>query len=110
MRVAVVGGGVVGLATARYLKKMGAEPFVVEAGVVGEGVRQGNLGWVCPSISTPLAAPGLTWKSLLWTLRRDSPLYVRPACRAQGCCRGCCVFGRTATGRTGSKGSGGWGR
>ena len=29
MRVAVVGGGVVGLAIAWYLKKMGAEPFVV---------------------------------------------------------------------------------
>ena len=35
MRVAVVGGGVVGLAPAWYLKKMGAEPFVVEAGVAG---------------------------------------------------------------------------
>ena len=79
MRVAVVGGGVIGIATAWYLKKMGAEPFVVEAGVVGGGCSQGNPGWVCPSISTPLPAPGLTWKSLLWTLRRDSPLYVRPA-------------------------------
>ena len=78
MRVAVVGGGVIGLATAWYLKKMGAEPFVVEAGVVGGGCSAGNLGWVCPSISTPLAAPGLTWKSLLWMLRRDSPLHVRP--------------------------------
>ena len=78
MRVAVVGGGVVGRATAWYLKKTGAEPFVVEAGVVGGGCSAGNLGWVCPSISTPLPAPGLTWKSLLWMLRRDSPLYVQP--------------------------------
>ena len=79
MRVGVVGGGVVGLATAWYLKKMGAEPFVVEAGVVGGGCSAGNLGWVCPSISTPLPAPGLTWKSLLWAVRRDGPLFVRPA-------------------------------
>ena len=78
MRVAVVGGGVIGLATAWFLKKMGAEPFVVEAGVVGGGCSAGNLGWVCPSISTPLAAPGLRGKSLLWMLRRDSPLYVQP--------------------------------
>ena len=78
MRVAVVGGGVVGLASAWYLKKMGAEPLVVEAGRVGGGCSAGNLGWVCPSISTPLPAPGLTWKSLLWAVRRDSPLYLRP--------------------------------
>ncbi|MDE2794107.1 MAG: FAD-dependent oxidoreductase [Gemmatimonadota bacterium] len=79
MRVGVVGGGVIGLATAWYLKKAGAEPFVVEAGVVGGGCSAGNLGWVCPSISTPVPAPGLTWKSLMWALRRDGPLYVRPA-------------------------------
>ncbi|MDE2875863.1 MAG: FAD-dependent oxidoreductase [Gemmatimonadota bacterium] len=79
MRVGVVGGGVIGLATAWYLKKMGAEPFVVEAGRVGGGCSAGNLGWVCPSISTPVPAPGLTWKSLMWALRRDSPLHVRPA-------------------------------
>ena len=79
MRVGVVGGGVIGLATAWYLRKMGAEPFVVEAGRVGGGCSAGNLGWVCPSISTPLPAPGLTWKSLVWALRRDGPLYLRPA-------------------------------
>jgi len=79
MRVGVVGGGVIGLATAWYLRKMGAEPCVVEAGRVGGGCSAGNLGWVCPSISTPLPAPGLTWKSLVWALRRDGPLYLRPA-------------------------------
>lgn len=79
MRVGVVGGGVIGLATAWYLKKAGAEPFVVEVGRVGGGCSAGNLGWVCPSISTPVPAPGLTWKSLVWALRWDSPLYLRPA-------------------------------
>ena len=78
MRVAVVGGGVIGLASAWYLKKAGAEPFVVEARSVGGGCSLGNLGWVCPSISTPLPTPGLTWTSLLCSLRRDGPLYVRP--------------------------------
>ena len=79
MRVGVVGGGVIGLATAWYLRKEGAEPFVVEAGAAGGGCSRENLGWVCPSISTPLPTPGLTWKSLAWALRRDGPLNLRPA-------------------------------
>ncbi len=37
MRVGVVGGGVVGLATGHYLQKLGADPIIVEAGGVGGG-------------------------------------------------------------------------
>lgn len=79
MRVGIVGGGVVGLATAWYLKRMGADPFVAESRTVGSGCSSGNGGWVCPSISSPVAAPGLTLRSLLWLLRPGSPLYIRPA-------------------------------
>ena len=79
MRVGVVGGGVIGLSTAWYLKKMGADPVVVESGTLGGGCSQGNAGWVCPSISSPLPAPGLTLKSLSWMLLPDSPLYIKPS-------------------------------
>ena len=79
MRVGVVGGGVVGLATAYYLKRFGAEPVVVEAGKVGGGCSQGNNGWVCPSTSTPLPAPGLTARSLVWMLRRASHFHIPAA-------------------------------
>ena len=56
MRVGVVGGGVVGLATGHYLQKLGADPIIVEAGGVGGGCSRGNNGWVCPSVVD--AAPG----------------------------------------------------
>lgn len=79
MRVGVVGGGVLGLATAHYLRKLGADPVVVEAGGVGGGCSRGNNGWVCPSVSTPLPAPGLTAKSLLWMLRRASHFHIPAA-------------------------------
>ena len=79
MRVGVVGGGIAGLATAHYLARAGAEPFVVDAGRAGGGCSLGNAGWVCPSISTPLPGPGLTLRSLAWMLKADSPLYIRPA-------------------------------
>ena len=74
-----MGGGAVGLATAWYLKRMGADPFVVESRAVGRGCSWGNGGWVCPSISTPLPTPALTWRSLLRTMRPDGPLYIRPS-------------------------------
>ncbi len=79
MRVGVVGGGVIGLSTAYHLRKLGADPVVVESWTLGGGCSQGNAGWVCPAISSPLPAPGLTLKSLSWMLRADSPLYIKPA-------------------------------
>lgn len=79
MRVGVVGGGVIGLSTAYYLKKRGADPVIVESWMLGGGCSLGNAGWICPSLSSPLPAPGLTLKSLSWMLRPDSPLYIRPA-------------------------------
>ena len=69
----------IGLATPWYLKKAGADPFVIEAKSVGGGCSHGNLGWISPSVSTPLALPELTWKSMPWMLRRDGPLFIRPA-------------------------------
>ncbi len=78
MQVGVVGGGVIGLSTAYYLKKLGAAPVIVESWTLGGGCSLGNAGWICPSISSPLPAPGLTLKSLSWILRPDSPLYIKP--------------------------------
>ncbi|WP_420448405.1 NAD(P)/FAD-dependent oxidoreductase [Candidatus Palauibacter sp.] len=79
MRVAVVGGGVIGLCVAHYLERGGAEVVLVERDRVGGGCSEGNGGWVCPSISRPLPAPGLTLTSLRWMLRSDSPLYIKPS-------------------------------
>ena len=79
MRVGVAGGGVIGLCTAYYLKKLGADPVVIESSTLGSGCSLGNGGWVFPSLATPLPAPGLTLKSLAWMLRRDSPLYIKPS-------------------------------
>lgn len=79
MRVGIVGGGVIGLCTAYYLKKLGAKPVIIESSTLGSGCSLGNAGWVFPSLATPLPEPGLTLKSLMWMLRRDSPLYIRPS-------------------------------
>ncbi len=77
MRVAVVGGGAVGLATAFFLEKAGADPVVLEAGRVGGGCSLGNGGWICPSLAVPVAAPGLTWRALLRARRLEDSLFVK---------------------------------
>lgn len=79
MRVAVIGGGVIGLCVAHYLERGGADVVLVERDEIGGGCSKGNGGWVCPSISRPLPAPGLTLTSLRWMLRADSPLYIKPS-------------------------------
>src|SRR5690606_37524421 len=45
----------------------------------GAGASAGNAGWVVPSMSGPVPAPGVAWTSLKWMLRPDSPLYIHPA-------------------------------
>ena len=78
MRVVVIGGGVIGLLAAHYLRKRGVEVTVLERGKPGAACSSGNAGWITPSISIPLPAPGLRLQSLRWMLRADSPLYISP--------------------------------
>jgi D-amino-acid dehydrogenase len=78
MQVVVVGGGVIGLSTAYFLQKAGADVTVITAGDPGEGASAVNAGWIAPSLSGPVPAPGILSGSLRWMLRPNSPFYVRP--------------------------------
>jgi D-amino-acid dehydrogenase len=76
--VAVVGGGVVGVACALELARRGAEVRVLERGRLGHGCSYGNAGWLTASLALPLAEPGRTLKALGWLFDRESPFYIRP--------------------------------
>ena len=78
MKVAVVGGGVIGLSCAWYLQKGGAEVVVLERDTVGMAASRGNAGWITPGLSSPIAAPGVAEQALRWMLRSDSPFLIRP--------------------------------
>ncbi len=76
-RVIVVGAGVIGLLCAYELSRRGATVTVLDKGEPGAGCSAGNSGWIVPSLSTPLPAPGLVKTSLTWMLKRESPVYIR---------------------------------
>jgi D-amino-acid dehydrogenase len=79
VRVAVVGGGVVGLATAFFLHERGVEVAVIERDRCGGATSLGNAGWITPGVSSvPLAAPGVVPQALKWMVQPDSPFYIRP--------------------------------
>jgi len=74
--VAVVGAGMVGLATAWHLARRGATVTVLEADHVAAGASWGNAGWLTPAKTTPLPEPDVLRYGLRSLARPSSPLYV----------------------------------
>jgi D-amino-acid dehydrogenase len=66
------------LCCAFELQRHGAEVLVLDRGRCGGGASRGNAGWVVPVLSAPLAAPGVIRQVFAWSLRRDSPVRVKP--------------------------------
>ena len=64
--VLVIGAGVIGVCSAYYLQKAGRRVTIVERDEVCSGSSYGNAGWVVPSHSVPLAAPGAVLRCLRW--------------------------------------------
>ena len=78
-RVAVVGAGVVGLACAWELRRRGADVVVLERAAVGGGVSRGNTGWVSPSLTYPLPAPGMLREGVRQLLTGGDAFVLRPS-------------------------------
>lgn len=74
----IIGGGVIGLASAYYLARAGYKVVVLDKGDLNEGCSWGNAGMVVPSHIIPLAQPGMMQKGLKWLLDSRSPFYVQP--------------------------------
>jgi D-amino-acid dehydrogenase len=82
MNITIIGGGVIGLCTAYYLRKAGFEVTVIDRGDISEGCSFGNMGYVSPSHFTPLASPGIISQGLKWMLNSSSPFYIKPRLNA----------------------------
>ena len=78
-RVAVVGAGMVGLATAWFLQERGVEVTVIDREGVAAGSSWGNAGWLTPGITTPLPEPAVLKYGVRAVLSPNSPVYVPPS-------------------------------
>ncbi|WP_422402760.1 D-amino acid dehydrogenase [Pseudomonas sp. GZD-209] len=77
-RVTVIGGGVVGLATAYALVREGYSVDLVEArDSLASATSFANGGQLSYRYVAPLADAGVPWQALGWLLRGDSPLRLR---------------------------------
>lgn len=76
--VAIVGGGVAGLAVAAELARRGVAVTVFDRGRMGHGCSYGNAGWLTPSLAVPLPAPGVVRSGLRMLLDPDGPFYIPP--------------------------------
>lgn len=73
-RVAVVGGGIVGLSAAWHLQDAGVDVDVLDAGEPGRGASYGNAGWITPDLVEPLPSPAALRSGAIGLLRPGSPV------------------------------------
>ncbi|RFU43921.1 D-amino acid dehydrogenase [Paraburkholderia sp. DHOC27] len=79
MNTIVLGGGVIGVATAFYLRAQGCDVTVIEREPdVALATSFGNAGVIAPGYVTPWAAPGMPAKLLRYLFKPTSPLIFRP--------------------------------
>ena len=79
MRVVVMGAGVVGVTTAWYLAKHGADVVVLDR-QPGPGLETSyaNAGELSYGMSSPWAAPGIPKKAIKWLFMKRRPLFIWP--------------------------------
>ncbi len=77
LRTVVIGGGVIGVCTAYYLARRGANVTVLQRGEVADGASRGNAGMISPG-HPPINGPGRTGQAIRSLKDPLSPLYVAP--------------------------------
>ncbi len=77
--VAIVGAGIVGLATAHHLLADGWRVRLIERGGIAEGASFGNAGALAFTDVLPLASPGILRRAPRWMLDPLGPLALPPA-------------------------------
>ncbi|MHB1171028.1 MAG: NAD(P)/FAD-dependent oxidoreductase [Lacisediminihabitans sp.] len=74
--VALVGAGMVGLATAWFLQERGVRVTIVDRVGVAAGSSWGNAGWLAPALTLPLPEPAVLRYGIRAVVSPSSPVYV----------------------------------
>ena len=79
MKIVVMGAGVIGVTTAYYLARSGAEVVVLDR-QAGPGLETSyaNAGELSYGMTSPWAAPGVPLKALKWLFMKRRPLFIWP--------------------------------
>jgi D-amino-acid dehydrogenase len=75
--VAVIGAGIVGVSTAIWLRRAGAEVTLIDRNAPGTGTSHGNAGILAACSMVPVTSPGLIRKAPGMLMNRDFPLFMR---------------------------------
>jgi len=78
-RIIIVGGGVVGIATAALLSEAGHKVTVIDRSGLAQETSKGNAAALAFSDIMPLASPKILLKAPKWLLDPLGPLTIRPS-------------------------------
>ncbi len=77
--VTILGGGVIGLATAYQIALEGTSVTLVDSGEPKFGTSNQNAGWIAPSHVIPFAAPGMVQMGFEQLIKRTGAFGFSPA-------------------------------
>jgi D-amino-acid dehydrogenase len=77
-KVVIIGGGICGLSSAKYLSNAGWDVTVLDKSDFSDNCSYGNAGFVCPGHYIQLATPGIVKQGIKWMLNSRSPFYIQP--------------------------------
>jgi D-amino-acid dehydrogenase len=74
--IAIVGAGVIGIASAAFLQRDGHSVTVYDPLPPGEGCSFGNAGSIGPGSVVPLSTPGIVRQAASWITDPNSPIWI----------------------------------
>lgn len=79
MKIAILGSGIIGIASAWWLRQAGHDVVVIDReNGPAQGASRANGGQISVSYSEPWANPQAPMKLARWLLRDDAPILFRP--------------------------------
>jgi glycine/D-amino acid oxidase-like deaminating enzyme len=77
LKIVVVGGGIVGLSAAIWLRRSGHDVTLIDKDKPGQATTYGNAGLLAQWAIIPVTTPGLLLSAPKYLLDKNSPLFMR---------------------------------